>query len=129
MKLPHLIHIAAAALVGAALVTWLLTGHEGYTRWPDARLAHADAPPAAGENELLSEAGFTDNRTATTRPDIQSRFALGLVPGGADPRHLLSVAAAVAAALLASGSTIALQSRSRFRRPAQTNNSSPGAHP
>lgn len=111
MKASHRVHVVGTTLIAASLVVWYATGSEGYTRWPNERLAHADAPPTAGESELLAEAGFTDAHTASARPDIQSRFALGLVPGGTDPRHLLSVASVAACAVLASAIAMVLRFR------------------
>ena len=80
MKGTTLVFVASAGLVLASAATWYATGAEGYTRWPDARLAASDAPPALGESDLLSEAGLSEGPGST--PDIQSKFALGLVPGG-----------------------------------------------
>ena len=96
------VHITGAAIVAASLALWAATGREGFTRWPDQRLAQSDAPPAPGETELLAAAGFTDSAHTPARPDIQSRFAFGLIPGGATPRHLISVATALALAIGAS---------------------------
>lgn len=107
------IHSIGAALVAAAVILWLGTGAEGYTRWPNQRLASADALPAAGEGDLLAEVGFADAPQSPARADIQSRFALGLVPGGVDPLHLLSVATVVAAALVASTTAVAIAARRR----------------
>ena len=102
MKSSHWLHVVGVAITAGSLAVWYATGSEGYTRWPNERLAQADAPPADGESELLADAGFTDNSTQLPRPDIQSRFALGLLPGGPDPRHLLAVATVVAASATAS---------------------------
>lgn len=115
------VHLLAAAATAASVAGWLATGAEGFTRWPDARLENADAPPVHGEAELLEEAGFMTQAEASAEPDIRSRFALGLVPGGADPAHLISVATCAAGAAIASG-TAAL-ARKRRRMPV------PGAHP
>lgn len=113
MTLPQRIHVVGGAFVAAAVLLWLGTGAEGYTRWPNERLARADAPPAAGEGDLLAEVGFADDRRTPPRPDIRSRFALGLVPGGFDPRHLLSVATIAAAALVGSATAAGLSAARR----------------
>ena len=126
MKPHHSIHLAAVTITAAALIAWGLTGREGFTRWPNARLAAADAPPPAGQDELLAAAGFTDEHTPSARPDIKSRFAFGLLPGGADPAHLLSVAAVAAAAASASGATIMW--KARHRAPAHPGTSTPGVN-
>ena len=106
MKPGTVVHLAGAALIVASLALWSATGREGFTRWPDQRLAQSDAAPIPGESELLADAGFSDSAHAQPRPDIQSRFALGLVPGGATPLHLLSVATAAALAVAASSLVI-----------------------
>ena len=114
IKRHHAVHVAGIVLTGAALGAWIATGREGFTRWPDAKLAGADAAPSADENALLAEAGFNDDSGKTaSAPDIQSRFAFGLVPSGGDPKHLVSVATAVALAAAASGATLVLRARRR----------------
>jgi hypothetical protein len=102
MKCRTRIHVGGACLVAVAIAVWAATGAEGFTRWPDERLANADAPPAPGENELLAEAGFSGGEEESPPPNIHSRFALGLLPSGADVPHLLSVASVVGAAAAAS---------------------------
>ena len=95
----------ATLLCIASVLAWVATGREGYTRWPDERLARSDAPPAAVEAELLAEAGLSDEATPSA-PEIRSRFALGLVPGGFDPAHLLSVAGVVAVSFMLVAGTL-----------------------
>jgi hypothetical protein len=109
MRATGAIYVVAAVSVAGAVALWLATGREGYTRWPNAKLEQADAAPAAGESDLLGEIGFTDGEAAA-RPsaDIQSRFAFGLVPGGFDPKHLLSVAAVAGLAGAASVASFAI---------------------
>jgi hypothetical protein len=109
MKWPRVVYLAGAALVLIAIALWMVTGREGYTRWPNEALAKADAPPAAGEGDLLSEAGFSDG--APARPDIQSRFALGLVPGGKDVKHVISVASVAGAVAAAAVITYVVRRR------------------
>lgn len=101
------VHTLGAALTVASLLLWWATGAEGYTRWPDEKLAAADRAPAAGEDELLEAIGFGDG--PSMRPEIESRFAFGLVPGGIDPPHLLAVATVAAAALLVSTGVVIAQ--------------------
>jgi len=101
------VHPSAAALAARSLVLWYATGAEGFTRWPNERLANADAAPVAGELDLLADVGFSDIGEDSTRPDIQSRFAFGLVPGGFDPAHLIAVATVAGAVLAASMATVA----------------------
>ena len=113
IKPHHAVHVAGVVLTSAALVAWSVTGREGFTRWPDEKLAGADAAPSEDESALLAEAGFNEPGKPATAPDIQSRFALGLAPSGGDPKHLLSVATAVAAAVIASGATLAWRARRR----------------
>lgn len=108
MRCPPAIHVGCAVAVLASVVAWLATGREGYTRWPDARLAGADAPPSAEESSILAEIGFADQDDPVLHADIHSRFAFGLVPGGFAPLHLLSVATVVTAAAIASGAAAAV---------------------
>lgn len=106
-----------------SVALWLATGCEGYTRWPNRRLELADAAPAAGEAALLAEAGFdggaepADPGSATSDgsapapvrvsgPIIESRFAFGLVPGGFDAAHLVSVATVGVLAGAVAGATL-----------------------
>lgn len=108
----------ACALVGcvAAVALWASTGAEGFTRWPDAKLAAADAPPQPDESQLLADAGFSGNQKAPATPDIRSRFALGLLPGGLAPSHLLSVASILA--LSAAVSSVAFLAQRRAQAQA-----------
>jgi hypothetical protein len=101
------VHVASGLLVAGSLGLWLATGREGFTRWPDERLARTDGVPADDEMALLADVGFGDASPAESR-GFQSRFALGLLPGGADPGHLASVATACCVALLASAVASAL---------------------
>jgi len=84
------------ALGGVCVVlsvgVWLGTGRETFTRWPNAKLESADVAPTEGEEDLLASIGFEEPHTSSQMLDIESRFAMGLVPGGFDPKHLLSVA-------------------------------------
>ncbi|MBX3377939.1 MAG: hypothetical protein KF678_13160 [Phycisphaeraceae bacterium] len=111
MKLRTWTYIASLVATAATVAVWIATGAEGFTRWPNERLKNSDAAPSAGESDLLADAGFSDDTKSTRPSDIQSRFALGLVPGGADPRHLLSVATTAGAALAASGLAAVMGSR------------------
>lgn len=106
-------HAIGAGATLLSVAVWCGTGAEGYTRWPDERLARADAPPREGEEELLADIGFTDDRPAAPQPGLTSRFALGLLPGGLDPRHVLSVGTVTGAALLVSGTTVLIRVRGR----------------
>ncbi|MBL9149031.1 MAG: hypothetical protein JNM94_10095 [Phycisphaerae bacterium] len=108
MRATRAIYVVAAVAVAGAVALWLATGREGYTRWPNAKLEQADAAPAAGESDLLGEIGFSDGAAARPSADIQSRFAFGLVPGGFDPKHLLSVAAVAGLAGAASVASFAI---------------------
>lgn len=96
------VHLASAAIVVACAATWLATGREAFSRWPDARLDAADAPIPGAEEELLHEIGI-DIASAAGGERFESRFALGLLPGGADPKHLASVATGIGVSLMASG--------------------------
>jgi len=87
------------ALTAASL--WFATGREGYTRWPNAKLAAADTGTSAAEDDLLADIGIETEPTADA--DIQSRFAFGLVPGGADPKHLLSLVSALSVSAVLAG--------------------------
>lgn len=96
-----LISIKAAAIVGAgllmlAILAWISTGREGYTRWPNAKLEQADVAGTAEESDLLADIGFEDSGEQVPIPEFESRFAFGLLPGGFDPQHLLSVASIAA---------------------------------
>jgi hypothetical protein len=105
----HLFGLALVALCGAA---WLATGRETFTRWPNARLEASDAPVSESEANLLGEIGI-DSPAAPGAPAIESRFALGILPSGGDPAHLMSVATALVAALFLSASVV-LFNRSRL---------------
>ncbi len=98
--------IAAGATV-ASVALWLVTGGEMFTRWPNARLEASDTAVMAEESELLGELGLRTPEQLGAA-SIESRFAFGLLPGGADPAHLLSTATVTLLAALASGSVIAL---------------------
>ena len=103
----------AALLIGLASVgAWLATGREGFTRWPDARLEASDAPVSEAEQDLLDEIGV-GSEPAPESARIESRFAFGLLPGGADPKHLPSVATGL---LLAAGVSAAAMLRHRLAR-------------
>lgn len=108
MRASRAVHMVGTLAVLGSVAAWVGTGTEGYTRWPNARLEQADAPPPPGQNDLLAEAGFSDNDKPASHADIRSRFAFGLVPGGMDPKHLLSVATIAALAGGASGLMIGL---------------------
>ena len=108
MSRSRLAHALSAAIVLASLGAWFATGREGYTRWPDARLEAADAPVSKDEQDLLSEIGV-DAEAPAEAGKIESRFAFGIVPGGPDPRHLLSVATGCALAGVISGVTTVIR--------------------
>ena len=111
MKSAPLVHAVSAAVVVLGLAAWLATGREAFTRWPNARLEAADAPMSESERGLLEEMGI-DAAPSAGSAALESRFALGLVPGGADPAHLLSLATAIAlAALLSGGALVAARIR------------------
>jgi hypothetical protein len=112
-------HGASAIVLAGALAAWLITGREGYTRWPDEKLARSDAPPSQAEEELLGDVGFETEADRAAQVDVQSRFAFGLVPGGLDLLHLPSIASAGALAVALSASAVlwrALRSRVDERR-------------
>lgn len=119
MTVARSLHVIGAAVVAAAMLLWVATGSEGFTRWPNERLERSDAPITPGESDLLAEAGFTDEAIASPMPNIESRFAFGLVPGGPDPRHLLSLATTILLVAVLSGSAL-LWSRRRGAHAALT---------
>lgn len=84
--------VTGLALVILPAVLWAVTGREGYTRWPDSRLASADAPPSTDQLDLFEDIGLTTRAEVHAQPTIESRFALGLLPGGFTPKYLASVA-------------------------------------
>lgn len=102
MKRARLVHAASATIVAAALAGWWTTGREAFTRWPDARLEASDAPVSESEQDLLGEIGI-DAAPSAEAAAFRSRFAFGLLPSGADPAHLVSVATAIVLATLLSG--------------------------
>jgi hypothetical protein len=108
-------HLVSLALVGGSVALWAATGREAFTRWRDARLEAADAPVSKSEEDLLDEIGMEAD-AETAPPAIESRFALGLLPSGGDPKHIASVAAALLAALAISGTSIV---RARLQRGRQ----------
>ena len=89
---------------------WLATGREGFTRWPNTKLAASDRP--AGDEDLLSSLGFEEG-PEDTRPPLVNKFAFGLLPGGFDARHLPSVllGAAVSGVLFTTVALRAVSSR------------------
>lgn len=92
MKRPFRVaQIAAAAIALAAAAVWMASGREGFTRWPNAKLEAADAPLGEEAAALFDDIGLAEPGAPASGPALQSRFALGLLPGGFDPRHLLSV--------------------------------------
>jgi len=105
--------ISALAVIGA-IGAWMVTGREGYTRWPDAKLAQADAAPSEIEEDLFADIGFASSEDQDETPDIESRFAFGLAPGGFGPKHLPSIATAVT--LAAGLSSVAAVSSLRRKR-------------
>ncbi len=122
MSVRKIVLAGSAVLSLGAIGVWLATGREGYTRWPDARLEQADAPPPAGEADLLASAGLTEK--SASAPTIRSRFALGLLPGGLDPKHLVSVAAVLGASTGAAAITLIV---ARKRTPAADTPNQSGA--
>lgn len=88
--------MVGAGLLMLAILAWIFTGREGYTRWPNAKLEQADVAATAEESDLLADIGFDDSGEQVPIPELESRFAFGLVPGGSDPQHLLSVASTAA---------------------------------
>lgn len=78
-------------LVILPAVLWAITGSEGYTRWPDSKLASAGAPPSTDQLDLLEDIGLTTKEEVREQPSIESRFAFGLLPGGFTPKYLPSV--------------------------------------
>lgn len=103
MRTAGWIHATGGALVGGAIVLWLATGREGFTRWPDARLENAGSRPSAEETALLADAGLSTPEETAAHEGMTSRFAFGLLPGGPGVRHLASVATACAIAGVCSG--------------------------
>jgi hypothetical protein len=103
MKLAPAAYGLSVLIVLGALGAWAMTGREGYTRWPDVKLEQTDAPMSEGEEDLFADIGFETEDEAEETPDIESRFAFGLVPGGMGPKYMISVASAVALAVGISG--------------------------
>jgi hypothetical protein len=79
---------AALFLLLASGALWLATGREGFTRWPNTKLAASDLP--AADDDLLSSLGF-EQGPEVARPTLVNKFAFGLLPGGFDAQHLPSV--------------------------------------
>jgi hypothetical protein len=109
-------HVAALLIGLASVGAWIATGREGFTRWPDARLEASDAPVSDAEQDLLDEIGV-GSEPASESARIESRFAFGLLPGGADPKHLPSVATGL---VFATGvSAVAMLRRRLTRNPSR----------
>ncbi|MFI4881376.1 MAG: hypothetical protein ACIAQU_02200 [Phycisphaerales bacterium JB064] len=89
---PRLLLAAGVGLVIAPALVWVATGREGYTRWPDAKLAASDTGQSEEHLDLLEDIGLTTEEEVMAQPDIESRFALGLLPGGFTPKYLVSAA-------------------------------------
>lgn len=102
------IGVPPLVIMVVALSLWAATGREAFTRWPDAKLEQADAETSDSELDLLADIGLDTEPAGET--DIESRFAFGLLPSGADARHLPSVAMA---AVLAVATVVVLRLRGR----------------
>lgn len=118
MKLAPTAYVISTLIVIIAIGTWASTGREGYTRWPDAKLAQTDAPMNQDEDDLFTDIGFESDDELEITPNIESRFVLGLVPGGISPQHLLSVASAVAFGIGISiaATLISFRNKSKIRK-------------
>lgn len=112
MRRPLLAYGVALLVLGGAFSLWIATGGEAFTRWPNEKLEAADAPVSPSEAALLDEIGLTSPSDAAASA-IESRFALGLLPSGIDPRHLASVLVGAIVALAIS-SIAALRVRRRL---------------
>lgn len=120
---PRLLLAAGFGLMIAPVLVWVATGREGYTRWPDAKLAGSDAAPSEEDLDLLEDIGLTTEEETLARPGIESRFALGLLPGGLTPKHLISVASmATVGVVLCGAGTFAMR---RGRHHTQTKENQP----
>ncbi|MFM7261928.1 MAG: hypothetical protein ACKO3W_15160 [bacterium] len=115
--------LASVFLVAGSLVAWAVTGRETFTRWPNARLEASDAPISKSEEDLLGEIGI-DAAPSSEAATIESRFAFGLLPSGADPRHLLSVATTCLAAATVPGAVVL---HARWRRGTEQRGTEPRA--
>lgn len=113
MRPSTVLHVAGLILLAGSLAAWAATGREGYTRRPNHKLASADTPPSAAEDDLLADIGIETAEEREQTPTIESRFAFGLVPGGITPGHLPSVATAALCAGVLSASGLVI---SRGRR-------------
>jgi hypothetical protein len=116
MKSTRIVPLCSLSLVAACIAVWMATGREVFTRWPNARLEASDAPVSASEQDLLEEIGI-DAAPPTDAAALESRFAFGLLPSGADPAHLASVATGLFAAATLSGVALAV---ARARRVTHT---------
>lgn len=116
------LHGVSALLIIGAFAAWVATGREGYTRWPDAKLSQSDTAPAEIEADLFADIGFETSDDFDTTPNIESRFAFGLAPGGFGPKHLPSIATAVA---LAAGISSVAAFSSLLRKRKQKSESPP----
>jgi hypothetical protein len=100
---PRLLMVAGLGLVVAPVLVWAATGREGYTRWPDAKLAASDVATPQEDADLFEDIGLATEDETHARPDIQSRFALGLLPGGLTPKHMISVASVATVGVVLGG--------------------------
>lgn len=118
---PRLVVLAGLGLTVASVLAWVATGSEGYTRWPDAKLEAADKPSSPEDMDLLEDIGLTNLGDAQGQPKIESRFALGLLPGGFTPRYLVSVAsmATVGVALCGIGALVMRRGRGQPKEAVQ----------
>lgn len=121
MKPTTAIHLISVAVTASAITLWAATGSEGYTRWPNSKLAATDAPDSELENDLFDEIGLVSHEDRAAAPDIDSRFALGLLPGGFTPEYLPSVATSISFSLALSASTAVFFPR---RKPRNSNQDS-----
>jgi hypothetical protein len=107
--------VIAACTIACSVVVWWGTGREGFTRWPNERLERADQATTSAEQDVLDELGMGTPPGGSGT--IESRFALGLLPGGLDPKHALSVATVVGVVSMSVGAWILTGRMSASRHP------------
>lgn len=116
MKHAKLVHLFGLCLLTVSLTLWIATGREGYTRWPNQKLAASDTPHSDQELNLLDEIGLDSDEERSELPNIESKFAFGLVPGGFSPAHLISVATALLLAIAISGGVVLMSAHQRAKQ-------------
>lgn len=123
-----MVQLLAAMIALGAVTVWIATGREGYTRWPNAKLTASGARLTPEELALLEDIGVQGAGASEAPGDIESRFSLGLLPGGFDPKHMVSVLTLLLVAGGLSAASLLAWRRGRRREASCPSDPVHGAH-